>query len=216
MELSLHATENVGERGSINVAEAIFAKNFNESLIHQVIIAYLAGGRAGTHAQKNRASVSGGGSKPWRQKGTGRARAGSIRSPLWRGGGIVFAASPRDYSQKVNKKMYRGAMCSILSELLRQHRLKVVTQFTVATPKTRDLLAQLTALNITSVPGKKVLIITEDTDKNLELASRNLVAINICTASKVDPVSLVGADSVLMTMGAVRIMEGRLQKEPSA
>lgn len=210
MEVNLYATERLGESGVIHVAEAVFAKNFNEPLIHQVITAYLARGRSGTSAQKSRAQVSGGGSKPWRQKGTGRARAGSIRSPLWRGGGVTFAAQPTDYAQKVNKKMYRGAVCSILSELLRQGRLKVLNQFTVSSPKTRELLTQLSALNIAPSAQENVLIVTEEETMPLKLASRNLLAVTVCSATKVDPVSLVNADQVLMTVTAVRIMEERL------
>jgi len=212
MEISLYATEHIGEQGSINVADAVFAKRFNESLIHQVVTAYLARGRVGSRAQKNRARVSGGGSKPWRQKGTGRARAGTIRSPLWRGGGVTFAAQPVDYTQKVNKKMYRGAVCAILSELLRQQRLKVINQFSAASHKTRELVAQLVALNITSSVQNNVLIVTAASDINLERAARNLPFVSVCPATTVDPVSLVKADQVLMTAAAVQIIEARLQK----
>jgi large subunit ribosomal protein L4 len=212
MEISLYATEHLGEQGIIHVAEAVFAKKFNEPLIHQVVTAYLARGRAGTRAQKTRAQVSGGGSKPWRQKGTGRARAGSIRSPLWRGGGVTFAAQPNDYAQKVNKKMYRGAVCSILSELLRQTRLRVVNQLTLTSPKTRELIAQLRALNITLSMQTNVLIVIEEETPAFELAARNLPYVTVCSASRVDPVSLVRAEQVLMTVAAVKIIEARLQK----
>jgi len=215
MEISLYATEHIGEQGVISVAEAVFAKNFNEPLIHQVMTAYLARGRAGTRAQKSRSQVSGGGIKPWRQKGTGRARAGTIRSPLWRGGGVTFAAQPGDYSQKVNKKMYRGAVCSILSELLRQERLKVINQFMVSSHKTRELIAQLVALNITPSVQTSVLIVTEEEDVNLERAARNLPFVTVHSATKVDPVSLVKSEQVLMTVTAVRLMETRLQKTPA-
>jgi large subunit ribosomal protein L4 len=215
MEISLYATEHFGEQGVINVAEAVFAKGFNESLIHQVVTAYLARGRAGTRAQKTRAQVSGSGIKPWRQKGTGRARAGSIRSPLWRGGGVIFAAQPIDFTRKVNKKMYRGAVCSILSELLRQARLKIINQLTVSSHKTRELVAQLRALNITPSMQTSVLIVTEEETTPLELAARNLPFVVVCSATKVDPVSLIKSDQVLMTVAAVKIIEERLQKTSS-
>jgi large subunit ribosomal protein L4 len=190
---------------SMDVADTVFGQDFNESLVHQVVVAYMAAGRAGTHAQKNRAAVSGGGSKPWRQKGTGRARAGTIRSPLWRGGGKTFAATTRDYSQKVNKKAYRAAVRSILSELLRQDRLLVVDSFAVDAPKTRELMGKLGALGL-----ERVLIVHDAPDENLYLAARNLPDVDVVDTTIADPVSLVGFDKVLMTAGALRQFEERL------
>ena len=154
---------------TMQVSETSFAREFNEALVHQVVTAYMAGGRQGTKAQKNRAAVSGGGAKPWRQKGTGRARAGTSRGPLWRKGGVTFAAKTRDFSQKVNRKMYRNAMCSILSELVRQDRLITVKEFTVEQPKTKELLSKLKELDVDNV-----LIVTNEIDKNLFLSARNL------------------------------------------
>ncbi len=203
MELSLRTTDPVA--GIIHVSDKVFGNQFNETLVHQVVTAYLAAGRAGTRAQKTRAQVSGGGIKPWRQKGTGRARAGTIRSPLWRGGGIIFAATPSDYRQKVNKKMYRSAMRSILAELARQQRLVIVEQFSVDAPKTKSLLAQLKTLEL-----GQVLIVTEALDTNLYLASRNLYRVAVCGASQIDPVSLVKFEKVLMTVAALRKIEEKL------
>jgi large subunit ribosomal protein L4 len=190
---------------SMDVADVVFGQEFNETLVHQVVVAYMAGGRAGTHAQKNRSAVRGGGSKPWRQKGTGRARSGTIRSPLWRGGGTTFAASTRDYSQKVNKKAYRAAIRSILSELVRQERLVVVDSFAVDAPRTRDLVSKLQDLGL-----EQVLIVHEDPDENLYLAARNLPKVEVVDTAIADPVSLVGFDKVLMTAGALRQFEERL------
>ncbi len=203
MELKLSSAE--GAQGSIEVADAIFARDFNESLIHQVVTAYLAGARAGTKAQKNRSAVSGGGAKPWRQKGTGRARAGTIRSPLWRGGGKTFAASPRDYSQKVNRKAYRAAMRSILSELARQERLVVVERFSVDVPKTKEMVKLLKTLGVDDV-----LIVVDELDENTYLASRNLHKVGLCDVESMDPVSLVGYEKVLMTQAAVKKVEEKL------
>jgi len=203
MELSLRTTDPVA--GIIHVSDKVFGNQFNETLVHQVVTAYLAAGRAGTRAQKTRAQVSGGGIKPWRQKGTGRARAGTIRSPLWRGGGIIFAATPSDYRQKVNKKMYRSAMRSILAELARQQRLVIVEQFSVDAPKTKSLLAQLKTLEL-----GQVLIVTEALDTNLYLASRNLYRVAVCEATQIDPVSLVKFEKVLMTVAALRKIEEKL------
>lgn len=190
---------------SVDVADAVFGQDFNETLVHQVVVAYMAAGRAGTHAQKNRAAVSGGGSKPWRQKGTGRARAGTIRSPLWRGGGKTFAATTRDYSQKVNKKAYRAAVRSILSELVRQDRLMVVESFAVDAPKTRELTGKLGALGL-----ERVLIVHDAPDENLYLAARNLPNVDVVDTTIADPVSLVGFDKVLMTVAALRQFEEKL------
>jgi len=199
VELQMH-----GGAGSVQLSDAVFGKDFNESLIHQVVTAYLAGGRAGTKAQKTRSAVSGGGAKPFRQKGTGRARAGTIRSPLWRGGGKTFAAVPRDHSQKVNKKMYRGAVCSILSELVRQGRLVVVDDFAVEDAKTRALVAKLDGMGL----GQgKTLIVSAGVDEKLYLASRNLIDVDVREASALDPVTLVYFDKVLVTAGAVKMIE---------
>ena len=189
----------------IQVSATAFDREFNSALVHQVVTAYLAGGRQGTKAQKNRAMVSGGGAKPWRQKGTGRARAGTTRGPLWRKGGVTFAASPRDHSQKVNRKMYRGAMRSILSELVRQQRLITVKELTVAQPKTKILVEKLKALDI-----ENVLIVTHAVDENLFLASRNLSKVNVIDVNAVDPVSLVGYEKVLITVTAIKQVEEML------
>jgi large subunit ribosomal protein L4 len=199
MELQIN---NAKQGATLQVSDTAFGKDFNEGLIHQVVTAYLAGARAGTRAQKTRRQVSGGGAKPWRQKGTGRARAGSIRSPLWRGGGKTFAAVPQDHSQKVNRKMYRAAMCSILSELARQDRLIVVEDFGVDSPKTKALISKLDAYG----EGRK-LIVSEVADENLYLAARNLHGVNVLDVAGLDPVSLVGAEKVLMTVDAVKKIE---------
>src|SRR5690606_28659377 len=187
---------------AISVNESAFGREFNEALVHQVVVAYLAGARTGTKAQKTRAQVSGGGAKPFRQKGTGRARAGSIRSPLWRGGGVVFAATPRDHSQKVNKKMYRGALRSILSELARLERLLVVPSFDVGSPKTKELVRKLGELELDDV-----LIVTNEVSENLSLASRNLPKVDVRDVHGIDPVSLLRHTHVLMTVDAVRAVE---------
>lgn len=187
---------------AINVSEATFGRDFSEALVHQVVTAYLAGGRAGTKAQKNRSDVRGGGRKPWKQKGTGRARAGTIRSPIWRGGGRTFAARPRDHSQKVNRKMYRGALQAILSELVRQDRLVVLDKFDLSAPKTSELLAKLADLGV-----EKGLIITAQVDGNLFLATRNVPNIYVLDVAGLDPVSLVAADKVIMTVDAVKKIE---------
>lgn len=191
--------------GTVEVADATFSKEFNESLVHQVVTAYLAGGRQGTRAQKNRSDVRGGGKKPWRQKGTGRARAGTIRSPIWRSGGVTFAASPQDHSHKVNRKMYRAAMRSILSELVRQERLVAVDAFTVETPKTKQVAAKLKALGL-----EKTLIVTEEVDENLYLAARNLPHVDVVDVAAADPVSLIAFDKVLVTVSALRKFEEKL------
>jgi large subunit ribosomal protein L4 len=216
MELSLHGTQGT-HTNVVEAADAVFAQEFNEPLVHQIVVAYLAAGRAGTRAQKTRAEVSGGGRKPWRQKGTGRARAGTTRSPLWRGGGRTFAARPQDHSQKVNRKMYRGAMRSIFSELVRQERLVVVDEIQPITPKTRELLSLLKSLppllkkESTSSKGEleDVLIITDALTEHLYLASRNLPGVGLSEAMMVDPVSLVHFEKVLMTVGALRQIEER-------
>lgn len=199
MELQLQGS------GSVEVSDDTFAADFRESLVHQVVTACLAGARAGTAKQKTRSQVSGGGAKPWRQKGTGRARAGTIRSPLWRGGGATFASTPRDYSQKINRKMYRGAMRSILSELVRQERLIAVDAFGVKKPKTRELLGKLQDLGL-----ENALIVTVEPDDNLYLAARNLPKVAVCDVESADPVSLIGFDKVLMTKDALKKIEERL------
>jgi large subunit ribosomal protein L4 len=196
---------NVQAGGSLQVSDAVFGADYNESLVHQVVTAYMAGARAGTRAQKSRSDVSGGGAKPWRQKGTGRARAGTSRGPVWRGGGVTFAARPQNWDQKVNRKMYRGALRSILSELLRQERLVVVEDISVDAPRTKALVGKLAELGL-----KDVLIVAEAPDENLSLASRNLYGVDVRDAADVDPVSLMAYDKVLMTSAAVKRIEERL------
>ncbi len=203
MELAL--TNSSGSAGSIEVSDAAFGAVFNESLIHQVVTAYLAGARAGTRAQKNRAAVRGGGAKPYRQKGTGRARAGTIRSPLWRGGGRAFPASPQSHERKVNRKMYRAALRSIFSELARQERLVVMESFSVDAPKTRGLESQLKALDLADV-----LIVVEQPEDNLSLAARNLHRVDVRAGAAVDPVSLLRHEKVLVTVPALKQIEERL------
>ncbi|MGF1529623.1 MAG: 50S ribosomal protein L4 [Candidatus Competibacterales bacterium] len=195
-----------GSAATVTVADAVFDRAFNETLVHQIVTAYLAAGRAGTRGQKNRTAVSGGGSKPWRQKGTGRARAGTIRSPLWRGGGVTFAAKPQDYRQKVNRKMYRAALQAILSELHRQERLMVVSDLTVDAPKTKAMVALMADLALEG----RVLLVSEAVDDNLFLASRNLVGVQAIDVEAVDPVSLVAASQVVMTVEALKRLEARL------
>ena len=203
MNLSIAAPGSGAE--SVEVSEVTFGREFNEALVHQVVVAYMAGARQGTKAQKTRSDVAGGGKKPWRQKGTGRARAGTIRSPIWRGGGATFAARPRDFSQKVNRKMYRGAMCSILSELIRQERLVVVEEFTVDAPKTKGLLAKLGALDLASV-----LIVTENVEENLYLSARNLKDVDVLDVAATNPVSLLSHEKVLITVAALKQFEAQL------
>ncbi len=190
----------------VQVSDATFAREYNESLVHQVVVAYMNAGRAGTKAQKTRAEVSGGGKKPWGQKGTGQARSGSIRSPIWVGGGRAFAAKPRDYSQKVNRKMYRAALQVMLSELARQDRLSVVNGIELDAPKTKLLVSQLKDLGL----GDDVLVLIEAHDEKLDLASRNLPYVNVLPVSAVDPVSLARHKNVVATVGAVRLLEERL------
>ncbi|HCE2388671.1 TPA: 50S ribosomal protein L4 [Vibrio parahaemolyticus] len=190
---------------ALTVSETTFGREFNEALVHQVVVAYAAGARQGTRAQKTRSEVSGGGAKPWRQKGTGRARAGTIRSPIWRTGGVTFAAKPQDHSQKVNKKMYRGAMKSILSELVRQERLIVVDNFSVEAPKTKELVTKLKELELTDA-----LIVTSEVDENLFLAARNLYKVDARDVAGIDPVSLIAFDKVVMTAEAVKQVEEML------
>lgn len=203
MNLSIAAPGSGAE--SVEVSEVTFGREFNEALVHQVVVAYMAGARQGTKAQKTRSDVAGGGKKPWRQKGTGRARAGTIRSPIWRGGGATFAARPRDFSQKVNRKMYRGAMCSILSELIRQERLVVVEEFTIDAPKTKGLLARLAELGLGSV-----LIVTENVEENLYLSARNLKDVDVLDVAATNPVSLLSHEKVLITVAALKQFEVQL------
>lgn len=202
MEIKLTTATGRASKNGVELSEQNFGRDFNESLVHQVVTAYLAGGRAGTKAQKTRAQVRGGGSKPWRQKGTGRARAGTIRSPIWRGGGRIFAAQPRDYSQKVNRKMYRSAVRSILSELVRQDRMVFVDKFGVDAPKTKQLNEKLKGMGLNNV-----LIVVPEVDDNLYLAARNLDQVDVRQADRIDPVSLVGYEKVLMTVPAVQKVE---------
>jgi large subunit ribosomal protein L4 len=190
----------------VQVSDVTFAREYNESLVHQVVVAYMAAGRAGTKAQKTKAEVRGGGIKPWRQKGTGQARAGSIRSPIWVGGGRAFAAKPRDFAQKVNRKMYRAALQTMLSQLAREERLQVVNGIELDAPKTKLLVQKLKDLNL----GESVLVLVEAFDEKLELASRNLPYVDVLPVSAVDPLSLTRHDQVLATVGAVRQLEERL------
>lgn len=196
---------NTASGGTVSVSEVAFGKDFNEPLVHQVVTAFMAGGRQGSKAQKTRSQVAGGGKKPWRQKGTGRARAGTIRSPIWRGGGVTFAATPRDHSQKVNRKMYRGALRCILSELVRQERLVVVDEFAMSGPKTRDLAAKLKELDLSNV-----LIVAEQVDENLFLSARNLPRVDVRDVEAVDPVSLIAFEKVLVTVPALKKLEEAL------
>jgi large subunit ribosomal protein L4 len=196
---------NVQGGADIQVSDNVFGADFKESLVHQVVTAYMAGARSGTKAQKTRSEVTGGGIKPWRQKGTGRARAGTIRSPIFRTGGKAFAAKPRSYEQKVNRKMYQGALRSILSELVRQERLVVVDAFSIDAPKTKGLVAKLNDMGL-----EDVLIVTEAADENLILASRNLYHVDVRTTQEVDPVSLIGYEKVMMTSAALKQIEERL------
>jgi large subunit ribosomal protein L4 len=190
---------------AVELSDVAFGREFNEALVHQVVTAYLAGTRQGSKAQKSRADVSGGGKKPFKQKGTGRARAGSIRSPIWRGGGKTFAARPQDWSQKVNRKMYRGAMQCILAELIRQERLVLVEEIAVSAPKTKELLGNLNDLNAT-----RALIVTDSIDENLYLAARNLPHVDVVDAAAVNPVSLIAFDKVVMSVNAAKKLEVEL------
>jgi len=205
MTLQVPVINSQNSADFVDVAENVFGQVFNETLIHQLVTRYLAAGRAGTKAQKNRAAVSGGGIKPWRQKGTGRARAGTTRGPIWRSGGVTFAAQPRDYEQKLNKKMYKVGIRSIFSELLRQGRLVVNDHVVPVTAKTKELSEKLRNLE-----ARRVLIIVDDLNVNLVLASRNIPYVEVTTAGSVNPVSLVAADKVVVTTGALKQIEERL------
>ena len=204
MELSVVKPGNKAA-GTVAVSEANFAREYNEALVHQVVTAFLSGARQGTRAQKTRSEVAGGGKKPWRQKGTGRARAGTIRSPIWRSGGVTFAAKPQDHSQKVNRKMYRAAMRSILSELARTDRLMVVEALDVEQPKTKLLVETLKGYGVDNV-----LIVADNVDKNLYLASRNLHKVDVRDVEGADPVSLIAYDKVMITVEAVKKFEEAL------
>jgi large subunit ribosomal protein L4 len=203
--MQIPALSEKDSAGNVEVTEAIFGQAFNETLVHQLVVRHLAGARAGTKAQKTRSDVSGGGAKPWRQKGTGRARSGTTRSPVWRTGGVAFAARPRNYEQKLNKKMYRVGIRSILSELLRQDRLVVSSDILPASPKTKELNAR-----IKDIDAKRILIVVESVDANLALASRNIPYVEVIEAINLSPVLLVSADKVIATPGALKQIEERL------
>lgn len=205
MALQIPAINDQDSAGSIDVAEQVFGQEFNKTLVHQLVVRYLAGARAGTKAQKNRAAVSGGGAKPWRQKGTGRARAGTSRSPLWRSGGVTFAAQPRSFEQKLNKKMYKVGIRSIFSELLRQERLVVSNETLPTTPKTKELVKKLA-----SVDGKRILLVANELTNDMILAARNIPYVEVSTVENLNPVALVGADKVIATASAVKQIEERL------
>ena len=204
MELSVLKPGNAAA-GTVSVSDVAFAREYNEDLVHQVVTAYMAGARQGTRAQKNRAAVRGGGKKPWRQKGTGRARAGTIRSPIWRSGGVTFAAQPQDHSQKVNRKMYRAALRSIMSELARQDRLVVVESMDLEAPKTKLLAKQLGEYGVDNV-----LIVSTEVGENLYLAARNLHKVDVRDVDGIDPVSLIGHEKVIVTVDAVKKFEEML------
>lgn len=200
MELNIVTPQ--GAKGTVAVSDVLLGKEFNQDLVHQAVVAYLAGARQGTKAQKNRADVAGGGKKPWRQKGTGRARAGTIRSPIWRSGGVTFAAQPRDFTQKLNKKMYRAALRCILSELARQERLIVVEEFALEAPKTKGLVQKLAGYDVS-----EALIVAEDVGENLYLASRNLHKVDVRDVHGIDPVSLIRFEKVVITVPALKKLE---------
>ena len=204
MELSV-IRPGSSESGSVSVSDVAFAREYNEDLVHQVVTAYMAAARQGTRAQKTRSEVNGGGKKPWRQKGTGRARAGTTRSPIWRSGGVAFAAKPQDHSQKVNRKMYRAALRSIMSELARQDRLMVVESLDLKAPKTKLLVKQLGDYGVDNV-----LIVSAQVDENLYLAARNLHKVEVRDVEGIDPVSLIGHDKVMVTVDAVKKIEEML------
>jgi large subunit ribosomal protein L4 len=205
MSMLVPALNEKDSAGNVEVTEVIFGQSFNETLVHQLVVRHMAGARAGTKAQKTRSEVSGGGLKPWRQKGTGRARSGSTRSPIWRTGGVAFAARPRNYDQKLNKKMFRAGVRSILSELLRQDRLVVSNDILPASPKTKLLTAALK-----DIDAKRVLIVVDKVDANLALASRNIPYVEVIEAINLNPVLLVSADKVITTPGALKQIEERL------
>jgi large subunit ribosomal protein L4 len=205
MELNVAKPGDGGADEKVSVSDATFAREYNEDLVHQVVTAYMSAARQGSRAQKTRSEVQGGGKKPWRQKGTGRARAGTIRSPIWRGGGVTFAAKPQDHSQKVNRKMYRAAIQVILSELARQQRLVVVERFALEQPKTKSLVQALGDYGL-----EDVLIVSDEVDENLYLAARNLHKVDVRDVNGVDPVSLIAFDKVMVTVPALKKFEEML------
>lgn len=205
MGLQIPAINEQDSAGKFEVTETVFGQSFNETLVHQLVTRYLAGARAGTKAQKTRSDVSGGGTKPWRQKGTGRARSGTMRSPIWRTGGVTFAARPRSYDQKLNKKMFRVGIRSILSELLRQDRLVVSNDVLPKTSKTKELAEKLK-----NVDAKRILIVVDSVDANLALASRNIPYVEVVESINLSPVLLVSADKVIATPAALKQIEERL------
>ena len=190
---------------SQEVSDDVFNRDYNEPLVHQITTAFLAGGRSGSKAQKNRSEARGGGKKPWKQKGTGRARAGTTRSPIWRSGGVTFAAQPRNFTQKVNKKMYKGAISVIFSELLRTNRLKFVSEIDASEPKTKNITSLMKSLEV-----KDALLLTDELDENLYLSSRNLYHVGVCDTQSIDPVSLIGYENVVMTKAALKKVEAML------
>ncbi len=205
MALQIPAMSDQDAAGALDVTEQVFGQEFNETLVHQLVVRFMAGARAGTAAQKNRAAVSGGGAKPWRQKGTGRARSGTLSSPIWRSGGVTFAAQPRSYAQKLNKKMYKAGVRSIFSELLRQDRLVVSNDILPSTPKTKEMVSKLS-----NIAAKRVLIVADELTDNLILASRNIPYVGISTVASMNPMELVAADKVIATTAAIKQIEERL------
>lgn len=205
MTLQIPAINNRDTAGTTHVSEQIFGRQFNATLVHQLVVRHLAGARAGTVAQKNRAAVSGGGAKPWRQKGTGRARAGTLSSPIWRSGGVTFATQPRSYIQKINKKMYKAGICCILSELLRQERLVASNEIMPNSTKTKDLVAKLSA-----VASRRILIVVDKLTDNLILSSRNIPYVGIATVANISPVGLVATHKMIVTSAAIKQIEERL------
>jgi len=205
MSLKVPALNSADSAGEVEVSEGVFGKDYNEALIHQLVVKTMAGQRSGTKAQKNRADVSGGGAKPWKQKGAGRARSGTIRSPLWKGGGATFAARPRSFDQKLNKKMYRAGIRSILSELLRSNRLLVSSDIIPTTPKTKELVSKLKDFG-----NVRILIVTDELDENIYLSSRNIARLEVTTASELDAVMLIAAENVIATPAALKAIEAQL------
>lgn len=205
MSLKVPALNSADSAGEVEVSEGVFGKDYNEALIHQLVVKTMAGQRSGTKAQKNRADVSGGGAKPWKQKGAGRARSGTIRSPLWKGGGATFAARPRSFDQKLNKKMYRAGIRSILSELLRSNRLLVSYDIIPTTPKTKELAAKLKDFG-----SSRVLIVADELDENIYLSSRNIARLEVTTANELDAVMLIAAENVIATPAALKAIEAQL------
>ena len=200
--MKLDVLNTANKKEDVQISDTTFGKDFNETLVHQAVVTYLAGSRQGSHKQKTRSEVRGGGKKPYAQKGTGRARAGTIRSPIWGGGGVAFAATPRDYSKKINKKMYRAAISSIFSELHRQDRLIAIEQPKLESPKTKEMCAFLKAFNL-----EKVLIILDEMDTNLYLSSRNIPHVEVVTVKEINPVILLRSEKVAVTPAAFKLIE---------